>query len=41
VLDSKGPLELESADRPSDQSGPPQDQTATERRTTRSTGSPV
>jgi len=41
VLDSKRPLELESADRPSDQSGPPQGQTATERRTTRSTGSPV
>ncbi len=41
VLDSKRPLELEAADRPSGQSGPPQDQTATERRTTRSAGSPA
>ena len=41
VLDSKRPLELESANRPSGQSGPPQDPTATERRTTRSAGSPA
>jgi cation-transporting ATPase I len=41
VLDSKRPLELESGDRPSDQSGPPQDPAATARRTTRSTGSPA
>jgi cation-transporting P-type ATPase I len=40
VLDSKRPLELESADGPSDGSKPPQDRTATERRTTRSAGSP-
>jgi magnesium-transporting ATPase (P-type) len=41
VLDSKRPLELESGEWPSDQSGPPQDPAATERRTTRSTGSPA
>ncbi len=40
VLDSKRPLELESGDGTSDHSEPPQDRTATERRTTRSAGSP-
>jgi cation-transporting P-type ATPase I len=41
VLDSRRPLALESADRPSDQSGPAPDRAATERRTTRSAGSPA
>jgi cation-transporting P-type ATPase I len=41
VLDSKRPLESEAADKPSDRSEPPQDPTATERRTTRSAGSPA
>jgi len=40
VLDSKRPLELEVAERPSDQSEPPPGRTATARRTTRSAGSP-
>ena len=40
VLDSRRPLELEAAERPSDRSGPRQGPTATERRTTRSAGSP-
>jgi cation-transporting P-type ATPase I len=41
VLDSKRPLELEAGDGPSDQPEPPQDRTATERRTTQSAGSPA
>jgi cation-transporting ATPase I len=41
VLDSKRPLELEAGDGPSDQPERPQDRTATERRTTRSAGSPA
>jgi cation-transporting P-type ATPase I len=40
VLDSKRPLELEAGDGPPDQPEPPQGPTATERRTTRSAGSP-
>jgi cation-transporting P-type ATPase I len=41
VLDSKRPLELEAANGRSDQPEPPQDRAATERRTTRSAGSPA
>jgi len=41
VLDSKRPLELEAGDGSSDQPERPQDRTATERRTTRSAGSPA
>jgi len=41
VLDSRGPLDLESADGTSGQSQPPQHRTATERHTTRSAGSPA
>jgi magnesium-transporting ATPase (P-type) len=40
VLDSKRPLELEAADQPADRSEPAPGRTATERRTTRSAGSP-
>jgi cation-transporting P-type ATPase I len=40
VLDSRRPWGLEAADRGSDESEPPQGPTATERHTTRSTGSP-
>ena len=40
VLDSRRPWELESVDGRYDESERPQHQTATERRTTRSTGSP-
>jgi cation-transporting P-type ATPase I len=40
VLDSRRPWELEAVDRRSDESERPQHQTATERRTARSTGSP-
>ena len=40
VLDSKRPLEPEAADRPADGPEPPPGPTATERRTTRSAGSP-
>ncbi|MBV8181525.1 MAG: cation-translocating P-type ATPase [Mycobacterium sp.] len=41
VLDSRRPWGLEAADQGSDESEPPQDRTATERRTTRSAGSPA
>jgi cation-transporting P-type ATPase I len=41
VLDSRHPLALEAAERPSDQPQPPPGRTAIERRTTRSAGSPV
>ena len=41
VLDSRRPLELEAAERPSGRPEPPQGRTATARRTARSAGSPA